>query len=327
MGQRGSSSVSGRSSGRSTSRAGSVRRFSSGRSSRIRSQLSSRVLPLEKTTNGHSLPSPPKTEEPPPDFVITYMTTTEDCPTPKRAPPRLAERNHSFGSYGVFRNKKYDFVFAQLQQNTTTALEVIKTYVRSAKLDLPYLFVGADFVDCVIKRSWPVPLNILGATAWSAMTTMSTHAVRKTKVLDGVGDNIRYVQVCIESGIRKGVPLLFNVLFKRTVTEDKVSIVFQSIADDDKFSLPAQTMQACVSGWIMFESEADKTKCRQVALVRFRSPKMEGIGVGKWVASVARKWLRAEESTLKTQLHLAAENGNEERVLGDISISYPQLTT
>ncbi|KAH9161452.1 hypothetical protein LEN26_001405 [Aphanomyces euteiches] len=302
MGQRGSSRVSGQSSGRSTSRPGSVRRFSSGRSSRIRSQLSSRVLPLEKTSNGPSISSPPKTEEPPPDFVITFMTTSEECPKPKRAPPRLAERSHSFG--GVFRNKGYDFVFAQLQQNTTTALEIIKTYVKSAKLDLPHLFVGVDFVDCVIKRSWPIPLNILGATAWSAMTTMSTHAVRKTKVLDGVGDNIRYVQVCIESGIRKGVPLLFDVLYKRTVTDDKVSIVFQSIADDDKFSLPAQTMQACVSGWIMFQSETDKMKCRQVAFVRFRSPKMEGIGVGKWVASVARKWLRAEESTLKTQLHL-----------------------
>ncbi|RQM31216.1 hypothetical protein B5M09_013675 [Aphanomyces astaci] len=154
--------------------------------------------------------------------------------------------------HGVFRGDAYRWLLVQLELKVSVAQDCIHSYVgHSQRLDLrghPHLFIAADYVDFVCSRSVPALLDCVGHATWNMLTDVPTHAVRTTKVLDTAGKDICYVQVRIENGHRRNVPVVVNVLYKRTVTPHQVMVVFRTIHEDDLFPMPTQPLHIGLSG-------------------------------------------------------------------------------
>ncbi|RHY94935.1 hypothetical protein DYB37_001802 [Aphanomyces astaci] len=155
--------------------------------------------------------------------------------------------------HGVFRGDAYRWLLVQLELKVSVAQDCIHSYVgHSQRLDLrghPHLFIAADYVDFVCSRSVPALLDCVGHATWNMLTDVPTHAVRTTKVLDTAGKDICYVQVRIENGHRRNVPVVVNVLYKRTVAPHQVIVVFRTIHEDDLFPMPTQPLHIGLSGW------------------------------------------------------------------------------
>ncbi|RHY94936.1 hypothetical protein DYB37_001803 [Aphanomyces astaci] len=289
-----------RSTGRQTSSARSAM------SSRFTSQKSTRNISIREarpTIAGDGMkpapamcqPSliPTSPSEPPADSTSPLVQISVDI------------RRHSMTGHGAFRGDTYEFLLRQLQPKLALAVHCIHSYVDDKVSDQPHLFVAPDYVDYVCHRAWPVPLNRLANVLWTVMTDMPSHAVRKTKVLDTKGHDLSYVEVRIESGHRRNVPVVVNVLYQRKVSADGVTIVYRTINEDDQFPVPVQTVHVGLSGWIVLKRGDDNdATCIEQTFVRFRLSNVIGLNRNQWLAGIMQKWFRAEATALKIQLQL-----------------------
>ncbi|KAF0688324.1 Aste57867_20036 [Aphanomyces stellatus] len=286
----------------------------------IRSQSRSSTLSArsslvsQRTQRVLKLPSPLLVDDGKMDQVACAETTTHESPTTHELPTTflvatttpqvmgLEIRSHSFVGQGAFRTKSYGWVVSSLDAKLDKALECIEWYVGcDAKSPHPRLFVGAEFVDVVRDCHRASPLEAVSRAEWTILTQMPPCAVRKTKELDRLGDDVAYIQVRIEGGHRRNVPLVVNVLYKRTVAADHVVLMFRAIAEDDRFPVPKQPTRVKMNGWMLMEP-SDDGATHERAFVRFQ--KETGLSRADWLGTVVQKWMYAEETALKKALHL-----------------------
>ncbi|ETV97970.1 hypothetical protein, variant 1 [Aphanomyces invadans] len=230
----------------------------SARSSRALTQKSTRQISIraaeptdhatecEQASKDSSLPLgeiPTSTSQPPSDASSPLVHIS------------LNIRRHCMTGHGAFRGNTYEFLLRQLLSKTTVALDCIRSYVGASVSDNPQIFINTDYVDFVSNRTWPVPLPLFSQALWNVMTNMPKHAVRKTTALDTWGDNLSYVEVRIESGHRRNVPVVFNVLHMQDASPDGITMVYRSINEDDQYPVPPQTVHVGLVGWYDFAVE------------------------------------------------------------------------